>query len=249
MIKAEQIDLLLNHRYAHRGLHNKPIIPENSMAAFREAVLEKFGIELDIHLTKDGKLAVIHDSNLKRTCGADVKIEDLTMREAAEYRLEGTGETIPDFEDVLRMVEGRVPLIVELKTEGDNCAKLCETAVEVLDRYEGLFCIESFNPAAVRWLRKNRPDIVRGQLAAALKKSGFKISAIEDFLLKNLLVNFAGKPDFVAYKFEDRKSRAFRRFKGAKFCWTIQSCRDLAEVEKTGAAAIFEKFNPKDCSK
>ena len=89
--------------YAHRGLHgeNKP---ENSMAAFRAALDHGFGIELDIHLMKDGNLAVIHDSSLKRTAGADVKIEDLTVEDLANYRLQSTDEKIPLFSEVLRVM-------------------------------------------------------------------------------------------------------------------------------------------------
>lgn len=246
MGKREILNELLKWRYAHRGFHQKPKIPENSMAAFRRAVLEGFGIELDIHLTKDNELAVIHDSSLKRTCGAYINIEELTLREAQQYCLEESQEVIPRFEEVLSLIDGIVPLIVELKVEGGNDDALCRRAFEALDKYDGMYCVESFNPSAVIWLKKNRPDVVRGQLAGALKKDGFPMSAAADFLLKNLWVNALGKPDFVAYKFADRDIKAFRRFKGAKFFWTIRSYDDMKEAERLGAAPIFEKFNPKD---
>ena len=85
-------DTLRKFRYAHRGLHNSAEegIPENSMAAFRLAAEQGYGIELDIHLTRDGRLAVIHDNSLLRTAGADVKVKDLTAEELSQYRLEGT---------------------------------------------------------------------------------------------------------------------------------------------------------------
>ena len=132
--KEKQLHELLQQRYAHRGLHQKPVIPENSMAAFRRAVEAGFGIELDLHLTRDGKLAVIHDSSLKRTCGVDQNVEDMTMEEAQSCFLEESREQIPEFTEVLQLVAGRVPLIVELKAgktqDGtDTTAALCRTAV------------------------------------------------------------------------------------------------------------------------
>ena len=97
---------LRGHRYAHRGLHSRGI-PENSMVAFRAAFDRGYGIELDVHLMKDGNLAVIHDSSLKRTAGADVNIEDLTAQDLKNYRLESTEETIPLFSQVLALYDGR----------------------------------------------------------------------------------------------------------------------------------------------
>ena len=102
-------------RYAHRGFHDKPRIPENSLPAFKRAVQCGFGAELDVHLMKDGHLAVIHDASLKRTAGADVLVEDLTAEELRQYTLEGTEYHIPLLEEVLPIFAGKAPLIVELK--------------------------------------------------------------------------------------------------------------------------------------
>ncbi len=245
MEKEEILKELIRHRYAHRGLHNKPTVPENSMVSFGRAVEEGFGIELDIHLTKDNKLAVIHDSSLKRTCGIDLNIEEMKLSEAQIYFLEKSNETIPAFEDVLELVGGKVPLIIELKTAGKNYEALCSFVMKALRSYEGMYCIESFDPMAVRWLKKNRPDIVRGQLAGSLKGEG-AVNSVQEFLLKNLWVNILSRPDFVAYRFEDRKEEAFVKFKGAKFLWTVREYSDLKKTEAMGASAIFENFNPKD---
>ena len=249
MGKEEVIRELLKHRYAHRGLHQKPTIPENSMIAFQKAVMEGFGIELDLHLTKDGKLAVIHDSSLKRTCGVDLQIEDMTLEEAQIYFLEQSQERIPEFRTVLDAVGGRVPLIVELKTAKDSrgrdtTAALCQETVRQLEDYPGLYCLESFSPLVVSWLRKNRPDIVRGQLAGDLNQNKKTLPPVQNWLLKNLIINRTGKPDFVAYRFEDRGERAIRRYEGPVFFWTIREYADLKEAERRGAAGIFETFNP-----
>lgn len=257
MEKKQILDELLTWRYAHRGFHDKPAVPENSMLAFRRAASEGFGIELDVHLTKDKKLAVIHDSSLQRTCGIDLNIEEITLEEAQVYFLEKSEEVIPEFEDVLVVVSGKVPLIVEIKSAGGNDKELTDAVMTALEGYDGLYCIESFSPSVVGYLRKAYPDVVRGQLAGCLNKNFDKKNAggsggeptltrLQDFLLKNLWVNIAGRPDFVAYCYEDRDMRAFVNFKGAKFMWTIRSYADLKICEESGAAGIFEQFNPKD---
>ena len=257
MEKRQTLDELLKWRYAHRGFHDKPTVPENSMIAFKRAVAEGFGIELDVHLTKDKKLAVIHDSSLRRTCGTDLNIEEITLGEAQVYLLEKSEEVIPAFEEVLGAVSGKVPLIIEIKTADGNHKELTDAVMSALEGYDGLYCIASFNPSVVGHLRKNYPAVVRGQLAGCLNKNvGKKIgggkggepvlTVMQDFLLKNLWVNLEGRPDFVAYRYEDRDMRAFVNFRGAKFLWTIRSYDDLKACEKSGAAGIFEQFNPKD---
>lgn len=234
--------------YAHRGLHGKGV-PENSMAAFRLALEKGYGIELDIHLTADGQLAVIHDSSLKRTAGADVHIEDLTAADLPDYRLEGTEEHIPLFQDVLELFDGKAPLIVELKAERGNHAALTEAACKMLESYRGLYCVESFDPRCIQWLKNNRPDIVRGQLAEDFfgeKKSGLSFGM--KLLLTNLLLNFLTVPDFVAYKFADRNGLAptlCRKVWGAQgVSWTLRSKQDHDTAVKEGQIPIFEHFEP-----
>ena len=250
MEKREEIKKLQKYRYAHRGLHEKPYIPENSMAAFRKAVLGGFGIELDIHLTRDEKLAVIHDSSLKRTCGVDLRIEDLSLEEAQAYFLEESQERIPEFCQVLEEIDGRTPLIIELKTAKNNRGKdtterLCALAAEAVENYQGMYCMESFNPLAVKWLRKNRPDIIRGQLAGNLNRREKTLPCVKNWMLKNLYVNWAGKPDFVAYNFEDHMEKSIRKYKGPVFFWTIRKYAGLCIAELLGATGIFEGFDPR----
>ena len=249
MTKNDIIKSLLGARYAHRGLHSKPEIPENSMHAFRLAVEEGFGIEVDVHLTADNKLAVIHDASLKRTTGVDLLIEEITLKKAQEFYLEASQERIPDFEDFLKMVDGKIPLVIELKIVDGNTDALCKRMMEALEGYKGIYCIESFDPTVVKWLKNNAPEVVRGQLAGHLRKGGdTNLKKSHDFLLKTLIVNsvFGGKPDFVAYRYEDIDSIWFKLFPGAKFTWTIKSYKDLARAEARGIAGIFEQFNPKD---
>ena len=233
--------------YAHRGLHGEGR-PENSMAAFRAALEGGYGIELDIHLLKDGNLAVIHDSALKRTTGREGRIEDLTTEDLKNYPLEGTEETIPTFREVLDLYAGKAPLIVELKPVAGNHAALTEAACTMLEGYRGVYCMESFDPRCVSWLKKNRPKIIRGQLAENFFKSGSTMSSTLKIVLTHSLTHFFTMPDFTAYKFADRKNLSTlicRKLYGVQgVSWTIRSKEDYNTAVKEGWLPIFENFIP-----
>ena len=234
-------------RYAHRGLHGNGA-PENSLAAFRRAVDGGYGMELDIHLLKDGNLAVLHDHSLKRTAGADVNIEDLTAEELNHYRLEGTDEPIPLFSQVLELVAGRTPLIVELKSTTANFAALCDAATRMLEGYEGVYCIESFDPRCIGWLKKHRPQLIRGQLAENFLRAKGGIKPIFKVLMSWQLTHFLTLPDFVAFKYRDRKNLGTwlsRHLWGAQgVSWTLKTQQELDTAEKEGWIPIFEDFTP-----
>lgn len=241
--------VLLQYRYAHRGYHDKPTVPENSMAAFRRAIEHGWGAELDVHLMKDGNLAVIHDSSLLRTAGADVAIEDLTKADLAKYRLEESQETIPLLEDVLALFEGRTPLIIELKAERGNHNALSEAVARRLDAYKGDFCVESFDPRVLRWFCRNRSQYCRGQLSQDFfKDPDSRLPWALKFVLTNLLTNVATRPDFIAYRYEHRRNfcltRCLKWNRAVEFSWTIRTQAQLEQAEQTGAHCIFECFEP-----
>ncbi|MEA4920672.1 MAG: glycerophosphodiester phosphodiesterase family protein [Clostridiaceae bacterium] len=242
---------LKKYRYAHRGLHSiENKIAENTIPAFVAAAQKRFGVELDIRETKDGKLAVIHDSNLKRLCGIDKTVEELTYDELRQLKVLGTEEHPPLFQDVLEIYEGIAPLIIEIKVYKDNVQSLCERALRMLSGYKGDYCIESFDPRAVKWFKDNSPNTVRGQLAANfLKKTDDSgLPYYQRFVLTNLLTNFLTRPDFIAYKYSDRNCLAPRivcgLFRAQEVSWTIDTTKDLADAEKKGAIPIFERFIP-----
>ncbi len=240
---------LRKFRYAHRGLHDsKNGIPENSMAAFRRAADNGYGVELDIHLTKDGRLAVIHDNSLLRTAGVDVKAKDLTAEELGQYRLERTDEKIPFLEEVLPLFEGKAPIIVELKVEG-NSAALAKAACELLDQYKVDYCIESFHPQPIMWLKKNRPEICRGQLSQNfLKHEGTGLGKAADFVMTHLLSSFLTVPDFIAYNHQHRNRWSLKLARAIwhvqEVSWTIRTPEDMNCCENDGSLSIFENFNP-----
>ena len=234
--------------YAHRGLHNA-VLPENSMGAFRAALAQGFGIELDIHLMADGNLAVIHDSSLQRTAGANVTIESLTAAQLANYRLNGTTETIPLFSDVLKLFNGAAPLIVELKTAGGNAGQLCQATCAILDSYHGPYCIESFDPRCIRWLKAHRPQIIRGQLAENSLHRYSNIPWIIRFIMTNHMLNFWTSPDFIAYNFPHRKTLGTflcRKLWGVQgVAWTLRTKEDFDSALAENWLPIFEGFLPK----
>lgn len=234
--------------YAHRGLHdNKTDAPENSAKAMKLAVEEGYGIELDVQLTKDEKVVVFHDATLKRVCGVDAKVNSMTYEELQKLRLFDSEERIPLFSEVLKIIDGRVPLIMEVKMV-DAKTRVCELASKELENYKGVYCMESFHPFAVRWYRKNRPEVVRGQLAANFKKEGQK-EGIQEGLVHFLLINVLGRPDFVAYshKSAGNLSRNLTRVWGATaVAWTIRSQEELDRNKKKFDLFIFEGFIPKE---
>lgn len=240
--------VLKKYRYAHRGYHDKPVIPENSLPAFRRAIERGWGAELDVHLLKDGTLAVFHDSDLARCAGEQGTLEDLTYAQMKALRLEGTDEQIPVLDEVLALFEHATPLIIELKTHKGNHRALAEAVCERLDRYGGLFCIESFDPRAVADVRELRPDICRGQLSSDFLKDPEGLPLYQRVVLTNLLLNVKARPDFIAFKFEDRFCRSNRRAIDQlglqEVSWTIRSREDLRTVETAGAIPIFETFDP-----
>lgn len=248
------------HRYAHRGLHDAAAgVPENSLLAFRRAREAGYGAELDVHLTADGKLVVIHDADLARVTGREGVVEDLTLEELGTYRLQGTDERIPTLGEVLRLWETAgdglpAPLIVELKVERRNWAELCERTLDELDRHPGLrYVIESFDPRALMWLRRHRPEVIRGQLAEDFMShdDATYLSTPVRLALSGLLDNVATRPDFVAYRFEDRRRPGValcRALGGRPVYWTISSADEMLDSEMEGAPIIFEGFRPRPSS-
>lgn len=239
--------VLRQYRYAHRGYHDKPQIPENSLPAFRRAIEHGWGAELDVHLLKDGTLAVFHDSSLKRCANADGNIEELTYAELKQLRLEGTDEPIPTFDEVLALFEHTTPLIIELKTANGNHAALARAVCERLDSYAGDFCIESFDPFALIEVKRLRPEICRGQLSGHFRKSS-GLPWYKRFIASNLLLNFLTVPDFIAYCYPDRSNPCLwlsvHLWGAQEVSWTLCSREALLACEQAGSLSIFERFDP-----
>lgn len=233
--------------YAHRGLHdNTSESPENSLSAFRKAVKAGYGIELDVQLSKDKVPVVFHDFTLERACGKPEKVYEYTYEELQQFSLFESGEKIPKLEEVLKIVGGRVPLIVEIKLEWMDLT-VCALVDKMMREYQGLYCIESFNPMVLIWYRRYHNEVLRGQLSNEFLKEGEYKGAFY-WLLSNLLLNWMTKPDFVAYnhKYAGNLSRKICRklYKNLAVAWTIKNRQELETAKEEFDMFIFDSFIP-----
>ncbi len=231
-VKHPPADELIGRLYAHRGLHDgNQTVFENSPTAFRLAAEAGYGMELDVQLTADHRLIVHHDGNTKRVCGVDAQISRTAY---ADLPLLPDGEAIPTFDEVLSLVGGRVPLIVEVKPDGSPTANAA-AAREALKAYAGPYCVESFHPMAVRYFRKNAPQVVRGQLAMGGRRNPADTDALSFYALKYLLVNVLGRPHFVAYACAEDGNLSMwlmkRLFRPLLAAWTIRDQQTLIRRE------------------
>ena len=230
--------------YAHRGFFDKEAsVPENSAAAFKRAIKSNYGIELDVHLTKDEKLVVIHDSDTFRVCGKHLHVESSTYEELSCLRLDGTDERILLFSEFLSLVNGSVPLIVEIKGEDTNTS-VCEKTALMLDGYNGEYCIESFNPIYVGWWKKHRPKVIRGQLSCKMEKAKSLKLCFRNFALENMFLNFISRPDFVAYDINGSNRFFFRLsvlLGAVPVAWTVRSEKEYEKSKKLYSVFICEK--------
>ena len=229
--------------YAHRGLHGNNI-PENSIAAFEQAVEKGYGIELDLQLSKDGIVTVFHDYTLNRMTGIDKKLSELTSEELQKIHLKDTDQTIPTFSQVLDLVNGKVPLLVELKGENLDTS-LCEKVAELLYDYKGDYCIESFNPLLIKSIKKYLPNAFCGQLYTNVCRDKKKYSLL-NIVLSFMAFNFLAKPNFIAFNHKDRNSipviLTTKLYKAPKFVWTITNKKDFDIALENQECAIFEKI-------
>lgn len=249
----------LGHLYAHRGLHdNNTEAVENSVPAFRRAVENGFGIEADVRLTKDGKLVVFHDETLTRLARKEDengkrfkvygKVSDYDFEELKSFFLLDSNERIPGFDEFLNEVSGKVPLIIEIKEERIN-NEICSLVDKKLSGYNGIYCIESFNPLVLLWYRLKRRQILRGQLAEVFYRSSIDgTGRFKLFILAHLMLNFIGKPDFIAYNHKHSWEISFnicrRLFKSLTAAWTIKSADDLIRGSSKFDIFIFDSFIP-----
>ena len=229
-------------RFAHRGLHGNGRA-ENSMSAFRAAVEAGYGIELDVRLSKDGELVVFHDDTLTRVAKIEGRVDEFTADELATFKLSDTEDTVPRFSDVLRLVDGRVPLLVEIKEDAGK-KDVSTKAAEMLREYKGKFIVESFNPLSLGNFHKYCPDVALGVLSMNYFKEE-KYRKPLYFILKHLLINRAAHPSFIAYCHTDRSPSLWilrHVFGVTTFAWTVRSPEEEKKALEAGFdGVIFEE--------
>ena len=245
-ISEDKISWIKETPIAHRGLHTKDI-PENSLSAFENALKNNYAIELDVQFTKDKEVVVFHDENLKRITNDTRNIEDVNYDELKNLRLDNTNEIIPTLEEVLELVDSKVAILIEIKDCKDYI-ELSEKTYEILKGYEGNYAIQSFNPFILEWYKNNASEVVRGQLSGTFTEGSESLNSFEKFALKNMLLNFKSKPNYIGYDLEGipkSKLESLRKKGVPIIVWTVKNKEDMEKAYKYSDNITFENFLPK----
>lgn len=237
MAKADKLQALATHAYAHRGLHDAAV-PENSMAAFRGAIDRQLGIECDLRKSSDGRAIVFHDAKLERLTGRSGGMSQRSVGDLTAITLTGSEETIPTLRDVLDLVAGKVPLLLEIKIDDAKPAEaLCRAVRRDLEGYHGPVGVMSFDPRVAQWFAAREPDLPAGLVvteqdartmlsAMALRRAVSKVDA-----------------DFLALDIRDLPSRmSARALAQGKplFTWTVRTAEQVETAQQAGAMPILE---------
>lgn len=211
---------------AHRGIHDNKLIPENSLKAFKLAIDKNITIELDIHLTKDNKLVVFHDDNLKRMTNINSIIEDLTLYEIKRFNLLDTKEKIPTLEEVLKLVDGKVLIDIEIKAKR-RIKQLINILLDILNNYSGEVIIKSFNPIAIKVIKKMSTKYSVGLLMDCYAKN--KLFNI--FSKTNIVIAYC-KPDFLSINKKMINKKNIKRYikKMPILIWTIKKQEEITKI-------------------
>ena len=245
----EQTAPFQNLYCAHRGFYEKDqSVPENTLRAFERAVENGYGVELDVQLTKDGEVVVFHDDTVDRETEFSGRVDSFTLEELQKMSLFGTsGEKlgIPLFTDVMNVLDGKSPTIVELKST-ENYPELCEKTLAILRTCKGPYCVESFDYRIVRWFRKNAPDLMRGQLTERYSAWHRRLSAVKALGMSHLWTNFLTRPHFIAYGSMDQPLalRLARPAGAFTVYWTCEPDSDHKILKERYDCIIFQYFHP-----
>lgn len=238
----KDLEFLSRNLIAHRGYHNnKKGIPENSVLAFKKAIDNNYLIELDVRLTKDKKLVVFHDGNLKRVCGVNKSVKDLTYKELLKYNLFDTTQKVPLFSDVIKLVNGRVPILIETKYH-NRYGVLEKILINELSNYKGLYAIQSFYPMSLLWLKRNTKDIPIGLLSSNFKND---LNRLKSIIGKTLILDLFFKTDFISYDVKGLPNN-YLSYKGDKkkiVIWTIKNKKDYDLARQYTDSLICENFD------
>lgn len=246
---TEQLKPFMKQPIAHRGyFNNESAAPENSLAAFQQAIDHGYAIELDTQVTADGTVVVLHDKSLLRSSGIDRNVEDMTDAELAKCRLFGTDQKVPTLKEALDLINGQVPLLVEIKGEaGDDVAAISAATAKLLDKYDGVYVVQSFNPFALQWFKDNRPDVPRGILTKDFIADGEGQSFVNRVALTGMYTNVVARPNFISYELKSDGQSTFEAMQAFTdlpcFAWTLKSQEELDKAKAAGFDGfIFDSF-------
>ncbi len=243
----KDLSWIQNNLIAHRGLYTKDqSVPENSFASYKKALEKGYSIELDLNVLKDGTVLAFHDYHFKRLCKRPEELRDVTYDECKDFTLFDTMEKIPRFDEVLSLVNGKVPLLIELKPHGDVLL-LCESFMKCIKDYQGQWAVFSFHPKVVSWFKKNQPEVIRGQISEYFKNDK-NMSLITKYSMRTMFFNRFNKPDFVSYGIHDIPNKYLDRLmkKGTTIIsYAARSQKAFDFVKRHYHNTVFEFFEPK----
>lgn len=228
---------LLNRPVAHRGLWGGDVV-ENSLTAYENAVKNGYPIEIDIYQSADGVLFSFHDQALSRMTGADGLIFEKTAAELKSLKLSNTEERIPTLDEVLELVDGKVPLLIEFKDQPDK--SYIKNAVDRLKGYNGEFAVQAFNPFYLKKIKKLAPEFIRGILATEFYPNK---NAVTNYLLKTTAFNFMTKPDFISYSYTGLPLKKNKKALPV-IAWTVTDQKTADRITPFCDNIIFEGFIP-----
>jgi glycerophosphoryl diester phosphodiesterase len=238
---TQRVAFLKTQPFAHRGLHGGVRV-ENSRAAFRAAIALGHGIELDVQAASGGEAFVFHDAELERLTGSRGLLHARTAAELDGIKLSGTDEPIPRLDEILKIVGGRVPVLIEVKTKERRVAALCLSVRRALEGYNGAAAIMSFNPEVAHWFGQNAPRIVRG-LVVTEEGEASRSERLKGFA-KRWVSMARAKPDFLAYDVRDLPSHfaSAARARGIPvLTWTVRNAANEQAAFAHADEAIYEK--------
>lgn len=241
---------LRRYDYAHRGFTgNDPAVPENSKTAFQNAIDHGYGITMDVRLTRDGIPVIFADTRLERLTGASGSVENTTLADIRGLKLSGTDEEVLTLDEALKLVNGQVPVILDLQVEDDNVDSLCDEVCEAVDEYEGVFAIESMDARVLRWYKKQRNEYVRGQKTDyTYRSSSSFMSRLIDFLTSSLLINFLSEPDFISTPIDQKCNPSLFLcklvYRVPRVSTMVRSLDDYETAKTDGASVVFDYIEP-----
>ena len=227
---------LFNIPIAHRGLFDENY-PENSLGAYKQAIDNGYGIELDVHMSIDGVLFCYHDNNAKRLCGIDKDVRDMTYEEVKNLSLNKSDYYIPTFKEVLTFIDGKTPLCIEVKTQ--KYSGIEEKVVEMLREYKGDFVVQSFNPKIMRKISKLAPEFIIGMLTT--REISPLAPKIINYMMHQLWFKYYVKFDYLNMRVQDLEFYKDKIKKYLVICWTCKNENDRIIAEKYARNIIFEK--------
>jgi len=233
----EKYGALLKRKFAHRGVHS--VFPENSIPAFNEAIKNNLGIELDVHITKDKKVVVFHDDFLFRMTGEKDYVRFKTLEELKELKLNETEYSIPTLEETLKFVNGRVGILLEIKTEA-NTKKICKAVIEELKDYKGNLFIQSFNPFVLRYFYKHAPTYLRGQLSSFFV--GQKLGFIKKFVIKKLMLKNFSHAEFIVYNIDNMPNKYINKANLPILAYTIKNKEQFEKAKIVSNNQILDNI-------